>query len=153
MTVLIIKDQDQLKALVGQELGVTPWREMPQEQVNLFADATEDHQWIHTDIERAREGAFGGTIVHGYLMLSLLPKFASEIFEVAGVTTAINYGLNKVRFLQPVLTGSRIRCRAALVEVEDRAGASRITVSYTIEIEGAERPACVAETISLLRFS
>lgn len=153
MTVLIIKDQDQLKALVGQELGVTPWREMPQEQVNLFADATEDHQWIHTDIERAREGAFGGTIVHGYLMLSLLPQFASEIFEVAGVTTAINYGLNKVRFLQPVLTGSRIRCRAALVEVEDRSGASRITVSYTIEIEGAERPACVAETISLLRFS
>ena len=146
MTVLIIKDQDQLKALVGQELGVTPWREMPQEQVNLFADATEDHQWIHTDIERAREGAFGGTIVHGYLMLSLLPQFASEIFEVAGVTIAINYGLNKVRFLQPVLTGSRIRCRAALVEAEDRSGASRITVSYTIELEGAERPACVAET-------
>ncbi|MET8143053.1 MaoC family dehydratase [Sphaerisporangium sp. NPDC005288] len=139
----------ELKAAVGEHLGYTEWREVTQEQVNLFADATDDHQWIHVDEERAKDGPFGGTIAHGYLSLALLPSFMTQMFRVDGLKMGINYGLNKVRFPAPVPVGSRIRAGAELVDVKGTPSGTLSNLRITIEVEGQRRPACVAESLSL----
>jgi acyl dehydratase len=137
-----------LKALVGQHLGYSDYREITQEQVNLFADATGDHQWIHVDPERAvRESPFGGPIAHGYLTLSLGPMLAPQIMQVSGVKMGVNYGANKVRFPSPVPVGSKVRLGAELKEVEDIPGGAQVTMVFTFEVEGAPKPSCVAEII------
>jgi len=142
---------DEIKDLVGQETGVSDWYEITQDKVNLFADATGDHQWIHVDVERAKkELPTGGTIAHGYLTLSLVPMLSSQIMRIDGVTRGINYGCNKVRFTNMVPVGSRVRGRQKLLEVQDRAGGLQLINEFTIEIEGQDRPACVAQTISII---
>jgi acyl dehydratase len=137
-----------LAAAKGESIGQSDWVTITQENVNLFADATGDHQWIHVDPERAAKGPFGGTIAHGYMTLSLLPRLSQQIYTVNGIKLAINYGLNKVRFPAPVPVGARVRAQSSLVDVEDLGnGAVQATVSTTVEIEGSTKPACVAETI------
>ena len=145
-----------LKELVGRELGVSDWLEMTQERVNLFADATGDHQYIHIDPERAAETFFGGTIAHGYLTLSLIPelnKTRSGVQIDLGGKMSVNYGLNKVRFPAPVRVGRNIRVRTTLVDVQEIGEqAVQMTQQQTVEVEGEEKPACVAETLSRVYF-
>ncbi len=137
-----------LAAAAGETLGHSEWVTITQEDVNLFADATGDHQWIHVDPERAAAGPFGTTITHGFLTLSLLPRLQHQIYTVKGIKLAINYGLNKVRFPAPVPVGSRVRAQTTLAGVEDLGnGAVPATMSTTVEIEGAPKPACVAESV------
>jgi acyl dehydratase len=134
---------------VGEEVAVSDWLTVTQEQVNLFAEATGDHQWIHIDVERAKQGPFGGTIAHGFLTLSLLPKLLESSIEIRNTRMGVNYGLNKVRFTSPVLVGKRVRARAKLLAADaiDNGG-YQFTWNVTIELEGSDRPACVAESIS-----
>lgn len=140
-----------LASLVGKELGPTDWREVTQQQVDTFADAADDHQWIHVDPERATaESPFGGPIAHGFLTLSLLIPMWESLLDVEGVTTKVNYGLDKVRFVSPVKVGAKIRMTATVAEVEEVRGGAQLVVDATIEIEGAEKPAVVAR--SLQRF-
>ncbi|KKD09807.1 acyl dehydratase [Streptomyces canus] len=139
---------DELKKLAGSDLGTSEWIEVTQERINTFADATGDHQWIHVDPEKAAEGPFGAPIAHGYLTLSLFIPLFTELLDVQGVTTKVNYGLNKVRFPSPVKVGSRIRLVGRLAEVEDVAGGVQITVDGTIEIEGGAKPAAVLQSLS-----
>jgi acyl dehydratase len=139
----------ELKAAVGEHFGHTEWRQISQEQVNLFADATGDHQWIHVDVEKAKEGPFGGTIAHGYLSLSLLPSLMKELIQVGGLAMGINYGLNKVRFPSPVPVGVRVRAGAELVDLKGTPSGYLSTMRLTVEVEGQKKPACVAETLSL----
>ena len=136
---------DELATAVGQDLGHSDWHEISQEQVNLFAEATGDHQWIHVDPERAKDGPFGGPIAHGYLTLSLLPVLVAEIFQVEDVSMGLNYGTNKVRFPAPVPVGSRVRASAQLVELAPIAIGTQAVVRVTIEIEDGSKPACVAD--------
>ena len=138
---------DDLKTKIGQHLGYSEWLEVTQERVNQFADATDDHQWIHVDVERAKAGPFGGPIAHGYLTLSLAVPLLAQVMRVEGVRMGINYGLNKVRFTSPVPVGSRIRVGATLNAVEDIQGGAQSTFGLTFEIEGKDKPACVAEGI------
>ncbi len=138
-----------LGTLVGQETGVSEWLEISQDRVNKFADATGDHQWIHVDVDRATR-EIGGPIAHGYLTLSLLPFLSAGLMPVKGVTRGINYGSDKVRFTNMVRVGKRVRLRQKLIGVEPRSGGLQVKNLCTIEIEGEERPACVAETISVL---
>lgn len=145
----IFNSLTELKAAVGEHLGYTEWRQITQEQVDLFADATDDHQWIHVDVEKAKEGPFGGTIAHGYLSLSLLPAFMAELVRVGGLAMGINYGLNKVRFPAPVPVGARIRAGAELVDLKGTPSGYLSNMRLTVEVEGGKRPACVAETLSL----
>ena len=138
----------ELPSLKGKELGTSPWIEITQERVNTFADATDDHQWIHVDVERAKkESPFGGPIAHGYLTLSLLIPLWSHVLTVTDATAVVNYGLNKVRFPAPVPVGGRIRLTATLTAVEEVKGGLQVTVSAVIELEGGAKPACVAEPI------
>ncbi|MFI6705958.1 MaoC family dehydratase [Nonomuraea sp. NPDC050478] len=139
----------ELKDGVGETFGPTEWRTITQDRVNLFADATDDHQWIHVDAERAKEGPFGGTIAHGYLSLSLLPSFMFELIRVEGIQMGVNFGLNKVRFPRPVPVGSRVRAVAELTSVKGTPAGYLSALKMTIEVEGERRPACVAETLSL----
>jgi acyl dehydratase len=150
----IFTSAEQLQQAVGEELGTSDWVVIEQSRVDLFADATDDHQWIHVEPERAAEGPFGGTIAHGYLTLSLLPRFGWEIYTVQNVTTAINYGLNRVRFIHPVRVGSRIRSTATLVSVTEVPGGVQLVVSQLVDVEvdGNPKPACIAETISRVLF-
>jgi acyl dehydratase len=141
---------DQLADIAGTDLGYTEYRTVTQEQVNLFADATADHQWIHVDPERAKNGPFGAPIAHGFLTLSLAVPFWTELIEVKGVSTKVNYGLDKVRFPAPVTVGSRVRMRATIAEVVEVSGGYQLTVDQTIEIEGVAKPAVVAR--GLYRF-
>ena len=141
---------DDFRAAQGQLLGVGDWTEITQERIDAFADVTEDWQWIHVDPVRAAHGPYGATIAHGYLTLSLIPVLGSRIFRVDGVRMAINYGLNKLRFPQPVAAGSRIRAVATLVSVDDVPAGVQAVVRYSIEIEGQDKPACVAETVRIL---
>jgi acyl dehydratase len=141
---------EDLTGSVGEELGATDWLQIDQERVNAFADATDDHQWIHVDVERASSGPFGGTIAHGYLTLSLLPRFGAEVFRLATPGAKLNYGLNKVRFPAPVPVGARVRGHARLVDVADVPLGKQVTFGWTIEIEGGAKPACVAESVVLL---
>jgi len=138
-----------LASIVGQEVGVSDWLEISQERVNQFAEATGDHQWIHVDVERANR-EIGGPIAHGYLTLSLIPFLSAGMLNVKGVTRGINYGSDKVRFTNMVRVGKRVRMRQKLIGVEAKAGGVQIKNLCTIEIEGEDRPACVAETISVL---
>ncbi|MER6419892.1 MaoC family dehydratase [Streptomyces sp. NPDC001137] len=139
---------DELKKLAGSDLGASEWIEVTQERINTFADATGDHQWIHVDPERAAEGPFGAPIAHGYLTLSLFIPLFTELLDVQGVTTKVNYGLNKVRFPSPVKVGSRIRLVGKLAEVEEVPGGVQITVDGTIEVEGGTKPAAVLQSLS-----
>jgi acyl dehydratase len=139
---------DELKKLAGSDLGASEWIEVTQERVNTFADATGDHQWIHVDPEKAAEGPFGAPIAHGYLTLSLFIPLFTELLDVEGVSTKVNYGLNKVRFPAPVKVGSKIRLVGRLASVEDVPGGVQITVDGTIEIEGAPKPAAVLQSLS-----
>jgi acyl dehydratase len=132
----------------GEVLGTTDWLEIDQRRIDLFAEATGDHQWIHVDAERARSGPFGKTIAHGYLTLSLVAFFLPQIVEVRGFSMGINYGSNKLRFPAPVPVGSRLRGTGQLIQVEAPEGAIQSTVRVTVELEGSERPACVVDTIS-----
>jgi acyl dehydratase len=142
---------EDLAGLAGREIAVTDWLEITQERVEKFADATDDHQWIHTDPERAqRESPYGTTIAHGFLTLSLLPRFLREAVQLGDLRMTINYGLNRVRFPSAVRTGSRIRARIVLQSFRDVAGAMEAIYSITIESEGGEKPCCVAE--SLVRY-
>ena len=143
-------DYADVAGLAGTDLGCTEWLEVTQDRVNLFADATDDHQWIHVDPERAADGPFGGPIAHGFLSLSLTVKFWSELFDVTGVTTRVNYGLDKVRFVSPVKVGARVRGGAVIAEVTEVRGGFQFAVDQTIEIEGADKPAVVAR--GLYRF-
>lgn len=142
---------DDLHTLVGQETGVSEWVEIDQNRINTFAEATGDHQWIHVDIERAKKEMPGGkTIAHGYLTLSLIPFLGQQTLKVTGVSRGINYGCNKVRFTNMVPVGSKLRARQKLLSIEARAGGLQMVNEITIEIEGQNRPACVAETLSLI---
>jgi acyl dehydratase len=138
-----------IASLAGTQLGASDWLVIDQDRVNLFADATGDHQWIHVDVPRAT-AEMGGPIAHGFLTLSLIPFLGKDIMKVKGVTRGINYGLNKVRFTNMVKVGSKVRAVQKLISAEPKAGGMMITSEVTIEIEGEARPACVAETVSLL---
>src|SRR5690348_11634782 len=138
----------ELAGLQGQELGSSDWYEVPQESVNLFAEATGDHQWIHVDVERAKkESPFGGPIAHGYLTLSLLVPLLGQIMTVSDAVMGVNYGLNKVRFPSPVPVGSKVRATAGLKEVSEFPGGLQYVLSVTVEREGGDKPVCVAEPV------
>jgi acyl dehydratase len=143
----MINGIDELKSLVGEHLGYSPYVEITQEQVNTFADATGDHQWIHVDPVRAKAGPFGGPIAHGYLTLSLGPMLAPQIFAVSGVAMGVNYGAGKIRFPSPVPVGSKLRLGVTLAAVDDIDGGAQVTQQFVFEIEGAAKPSCVAEVI------
>ncbi|MBN1366110.1 MAG: MaoC family dehydratase [Syntrophaceae bacterium] len=142
---------EKLKTMIGQDNGVSDWVLIDQNMVNRFADATGDHQWIHVDVEQAKKGPFGGTIAHGFLTLSLTPIFsASGKYLPEGIKMAVNYGLNKVRFLAPVPVGSRIRSKMVITGVEEKEpGRILMTTTHTIEIEGQDKPACIAEALAM----
>lgn len=144
----VFKDLADLVAGAGTELGPTEWLEITQDRVNLFADATEDHQWIHVDPERAAQGPFGTAIAHGLLTLSLTPVLVHDLYTVEGVQMAVNYGYNKVRFVSPVPVGSKIRAAAVVGPVTVVPGGVQGQLTTTIEIEGSDKPACVLESIA-----
>lgn len=139
-----------LAACVGQDVAITDWVEMTQQQVNQFAEATGDHQWIHVDVERAKQGPFGGPIAHGFLTLSLLPQFFDKTIDVTEARMGVNYGLNKVRFMAPVLVGRRLRAHLHLQSATPIEGGLQVQWNVTIEREGAEKPVCVAESLARL---
>jgi acyl dehydratase len=139
---------DELRAAVGTQVGASDWVTIDQQQIDTFADATGDHQWIHVDEERAKAGPFGGTIAHGFLTLALLPMLISQVYRVDGVKMGINYGLNKVRFTSPVPVGSKVRGVVELVEAADVTGGVQVVNKVTVEMEGSERPALVAEWLT-----
>ncbi|MCX7173419.1 MAG: MaoC family dehydratase [Proteobacteria bacterium] len=144
-----IASLDALRNRVGEELAVSDWLEISQERINQFAEATGDHQWIHVDVERAaRESPFGGTIAHGYLTLSLLAKFSQESIAIGNIKMGVNYGLNRVRFTAPVRAGKKVRGRFTLAAYDEIPGGAQLTWSVTMEVEGGEKPACIAESIS-----
>jgi acyl dehydratase len=141
---------EEIEAAAGKEIGTTEWVQITQQRVNQFADATGDHQWIHVDEEKAKAGPFGGTIAHGYLTLSLVPWLGSTLFSLQTPGAKLNYGVNKVRFPNPVPVGSRIRAKVTINAVIDIPTGKQLTVGHVIEIEGQDKPACVAETVVLL---
>ncbi|MGW0043309.1 MaoC family dehydratase [Rhodococcus sp. NPDC003348] len=145
---------DDIVGAVGEELGVSDWIVVTQDRINQFAEATGDNQWIHVDVERAHaESPFGGPIAHGYLTLSLVPMLGWQIFEISGSKMGINYGSNKVRFVNPVLVGSRLRLRATLLSADALPdGSLQMIIRQTMEIEGKEKPALIAETVSRVAF-
>ncbi|MGW0911200.1 MaoC family dehydratase [Streptomyces sp. NPDC002784] len=145
---ITVNGLDELRKLAGAHLGTSEWIEVTQGRIDTFADATGDHQWIHVDPERAKEGPFGAPIAHGYLTLSLFIPLFTELLDVRGVTTKVNYGLDKVRFPAPVKAGARIRLAAVLAEAEEVAGGVQIAVDGTIEIEGGPKPAAVLRSLS-----
>jgi acyl dehydratase len=144
----IFASLDDLRAAVGEQLGTTGWLEIDQKRIDLFAEATGDHQWIHVDPEKAAQGPFGTTIAHGYLTLSLIPSLTPELFRVEGVKMGVNYGVNKVRFPAPVPVGSRLRATAQIAEVTEVGGGVQLVTKVTIEREGGDKPVCVAETVA-----
>src|SRR5689334_24027975 len=146
----VLDDLDELASLTGEELGSSEWLEIDQDRVNAFADATGDHQWIHVDVEQAAQGPFGGTIAHGYLTLSLIPYLGSQVFALETPGAKLNYGVNKVRFPNPVKVGSRIRNTVSVGEVTDLPSGKQLVLKHVIEIEGEAKPACTAETVVLL---
>ena len=141
---------DEIVAARGEEIGTSEWLTIEQDRVDQFAEATGDHQWIHVDVEKAAAGPFGGTIAHGYLTLSLVPYLGSQVFALDTPGAKLNYGVNKVRFPNPVRVGSRVRAHVALGDVVDVPAGQQMTLRYTVEIEGEAKPACVAETVVLL---
>ena len=144
----VFKSLAEMEPLVGQEVAVSDWVEVTQERIQLFAEATNDHQWIHLDAERAKAGPFGTTIAHGFLTLSLLPELSASAFSVEGTRMGVNYGLNRVRFPAPVPSGSRLRGRFNLHKYEPHDGGAQVTMEVTMECEGSDKPVCVAESLS-----
>jgi acyl dehydratase len=144
---LTLTGLDDVRARVGEELGVSRWHAVTQEDVDRFADVTGDHQWIHVDVERAKQTPFGGTIAHGYFTLALAPMFSDELFSLEGFAFGLNYGLNRVRFPAPLPVGERVRMRARLASVEDFPGGAQLAMELTFEREGGEKPVCVAESL------
>jgi acyl dehydratase len=142
-----VETLDDLASYVGKEIGTSSWVDVDQARINTFADATDDHQWIHVDAERAKDGPFGGTIAHGYLTLSLIIPMWKDILEVGDVHTMLNYGLNKVRFPSPVPSGSKIRARATLAAFEAIPGGAQLAVDILVERQGGDKPACVAQLV------
>jgi acyl dehydratase len=137
-----------LLAMIGQDLGSSPWLDVSQERINVFADATDDHQWIHVDVERAKTGPFGGPIAHGYLTLSLLIPLWSEILVIEELDMAVNYGLNKVRFPAPVPAGSRVQVSTTLADAEEVGGNGiQATIDTVMRVEGADKPVCIAQMV------
>jgi acyl dehydratase len=145
--VKVFEGLDEFAAAKGSQFGPTEWLTISQERVNLFADATDDHQWIHVDPEKAAGGPFGGTIAHGLLTLSLLPHFSQQLYRVANIALGVNYGYNKVRFITPVKVGANVRARGELTSVNQLDGAVQATTTITVEIEGTDKPAAVVESI------
>ena len=139
---------DEVRGAAGTELGVSEWHEVTQAQIDAFADATGDHQWIHVDPDRAAAGPFGTTIAHGFLTLALTPALLHEIYEVRGAAMAINYGANRVRFPAPLPSGARVRARARLESVDDVSGGIQVVTHVEIEREGGDKPCCVADLVS-----
>lgn len=146
----VLNDRQEVAESVGSELGVSEWVQISQERIDVFADATGDRQWIHVDPERAAEGPFGATIAHGYLTLSMLPFLGAQVYAFAGDVARVNYGLNKVRFMAPVRVGSKVRSRVSVVDVQDTERGQQVTLRHQIEIKGQDKPACVAETVTVL---
>jgi len=142
-----IKGIEELKQLAGQELGSGDWHEVTQEQINQFADATGDHQWIHTDVERAKKGPFGGPIAHGYFTLSIIPVLLRDVMSVEGMRMGINYGLNKLRFPAPVPIGSKVRASVKCASVDEVSGGLQGTFDVTVEVDGQDKPGCAAQVI------
>jgi acyl dehydratase len=145
---LIINGLDELKSRVGEELAVSDWREVTQDDINTFAEVTGDDQWIHVDQERAKDTPFGGTIAHGYFTLSLAPRFTYDLMKMEGIAFALNYGLNKLRFPSPMPVGGKVRMRMQLQDVTDIQGGAQVTMLLTFEREGGDKPVCVAESLS-----
>ena len=145
---LTVKGVQGLKELVGQHIGYSDWHEVTQEQVNLFADATGDHQWIHVDPERAKAGPFGAPIAHGFMTLSLLPEMSASAMQVLDTRMGVNYGLNRVRFPAPVPAGSRVRGRFKLLKFEPIDGGAQLTFEVLMEREGSDKPVCIAESVA-----
>ncbi|MET9262054.1 MaoC family dehydratase [Amycolatopsis sp. NPDC004079] len=143
----VFSSADEVRAALGEEIGPTEWFAVDQARIDAFAEATGDRQWIHTDPERAANGPFGSTIAHGFLTLSLIPFFSAQLVRLDFGSARINYGLGKVRFPSPVPVGSRLRARATFAEAKDSASGVTVTTRYTVELEGAAKPACVAETL------
>jgi acyl dehydratase len=141
---------DEVTRAVGERLGPTGWTQVGQATVDQFAEVTGDHQWIHVDVERAQESAFGGTIAHGYLTLSLLPKFASELYRIDAGDGRLNYGLDKVRFPATLPVGTRIRASVTFLSVTEAAAGAQVTTRWVVETEGSEKPVCVADTVTLV---
>ena len=144
----VFTDPSALLAAVGSQLGHTDWLDVAQERINLFAEATGDHQWIHVDPDKAKDGPFGATIAHGYLTLSMANLFLPQLMEVQNVSMGVNYGADRVRFPAPVPVGSRIRGSGEVISAEEVKGGVQVVVRVTVEIEGSERPACIVDTIS-----
>lgn len=145
---LTLTGLNEVKSYVGKELGVSDWHLVTQEKVNEFAEVTGDDQWIHIDVERARDTPFGGTIAHGYYTLSLAPRFSYDMFKLDGFAFGVNYGLNRVRFPAPMPVGDKVRMRAKLAAVDEIPGGAQITTELTFEREGGEKPVCVAESLA-----
>jgi acyl dehydratase len=143
----VIHGIEELRGLVGEPLGTSDWMEIAQDRIDRFAEATGDLQWIHVDPERAKDGPFGRTIAHGYLTISLVPELLKQIVVVEGVAMALNYGINKLRFPAPVPVGSKVRLAASLAGVEDVTGGVQVAIAVTMEIDGAPKPALVAEVV------
>jgi acyl dehydratase len=144
---ITVNGADEIKALAGRDLGASDWLDVTQERINTFADATGDHQWIHVDLDRAAGGPFGAPIAHGYLTLSLVIPLFGRLLTIEGTKMGVNYGLEKVRFPNPVRVGSRVRLAASVLEVTEVTGGLQMTCDFTVEIEGQSKPACVARTI------
>jgi acyl dehydratase len=143
-----INGLDELRKAEGEVLGTSDWHEVTQDDVDTFADVTGDHQWIHVDVERARQTPFGGTIAHGYYTLSLAPRLSDQILRLDGFAFGLNYGLNKVRFPAPVPVGSRVRMTCKLAKLDDIPGGAQVTFENTFEVEGGDKPVCVAESLA-----
>lgn len=141
---------EEIESAAGEEVGTSEWVEITQERVDQFADATGDHQWIHVDVEKARSGPFGGTIAHGYLTLSLVPWLSAQVIDLQTSGAKLNYGVNKVRFPNPLLVGSRVRLVATVGAITEVPAGRQLTLKYVVEIEDQDKPACVAETVVLL---
>jgi acyl dehydratase len=144
----VFSSPQELLGAAGRDLGTTDWQSITQEQIDQFADATGDHQWIHVDVERAKAGPFGSTIAHGYLTMSLCAPFLGELITVHGISMGINYGIDKARFISPVPAGGRVRARGEVVGAAEVPGGVQAVVRVTIELEGADKPAAVVDTVS-----
>lgn len=149
---VVFESVDSVLAAKGKTLGVSEWVEITQERVNQFADATDDHQWIHVDPDKAAQGPFGATIAHGYLTLSLVSRFLPELAELRNLKMGVNYGTDKVRFPNAVKVGSRVRGRGEMIDAQEVKGGVQATIRVTVEIEGEDKPACVADAISRYYF-
>ncbi len=145
---LTLNGLDEVKEYVGQEFGVSDWQDVTQQSISDFADVTDDHQFIHVDVEKAKNTPFGGTIAHGYYTLSLAPGLQNKIFSLKGFAFTVNYGLNRVRFPAPLPVGNKVRMRAKLVGVDDIPGGGQLTVGLTFECEGIKKPVCLAESLA-----